>query len=74
MNLICTERFTHGFFVLCTYTSGTELYHVRIGNTANNPNKVTRHAVYSQRVQNVYTYFYTTAANQVHLPTKFMLH
>ena len=59
--------------------SGTELCHVKIGNTANSPNKVVRHAVHTcctvKGCNIVYTYLYMTVANEVaYLPAKFTLH
>ena len=73
-----TKNSTHCFLPFL-FALGIELCHVKIGNTANSPKKVARHALYScctVKVCNMaYTYLYTTAVNEVtHLPTKFSLH
>ena len=55
------------------------LVSILFSNTANSPNEVAKHAVYTCCTVNgcniVYTYLCTTAANEVtHLPIKFTLY
>ena len=78
MSLFLTNNFTPSFIhYLCA--SGTKFRHVKIANTVTVPTKWVRNAVYTgckdKGCNIVYTYLYTTAANEVaHLPTKFTLH
>ena len=74
---VAKNYLTVGFFPF-SCASGPRLCHVKIGNRANSPNKVARHAVYTcctmKECNIVYAYLYTTAANKIaHLLTKFTL-